>query len=86
MKLDMKYKLDINGYNIYRSDKNSKGGGVALIIRKKIAHYLKSVKFSTIESITAVINTKFSINAETTNPLESMKSLMKFLRNYLSRV
>lgn len=37
-KLDSKKKLKIPGYRIYRNDRNSNGGGVALAVKRQIPH------------------------------------------------
>ena len=57
-KLDNKFKFNIQGYKLYRSDRNSKGGGVAIIIKKNLKHYLKPIKFNNFESISLSVETK----------------------------
>ena len=37
-RIDDKYKISTTGYKVYRSDRNSKGGGVALLVNNKIKH------------------------------------------------
>lgn len=37
-KVDDKYKINIPGYSVYRNDRNSRGGGVAIAVKDNIQH------------------------------------------------
>ena len=42
-------KFNIDGYNIFRSDRNAKGGGILMYVRDDIACKLIPMRNSTIE-------------------------------------
>lgn len=54
-KLDDKYKLKIPDYKIFRNDRDSSGGGVALLVHKRIKCDLVDIQFRNIESIAVKI-------------------------------
>ena len=56
-KLDNSMKLTIPGYSIYRNDRNSSGGGVAILVKNSIKHYYKPIKLTNIEAISVIIHT-----------------------------
>lgn len=56
-KLDSKFKLVIPGDKIYRKDRNSAGGGVALLIKNNLKCDVLNVEFKVMESVPIKIKT-----------------------------
>lgn len=61
-KLDHNYNLQVDRYKVYRSDRTSKGGGVALLIKSTISHeVLNKPNTSSIESIGIKVYTSVGV-------------------------
>lgn len=57
-RLNPDHKLKIRGYKVYRNDRNSCGGGVAILIKNKIKHsQLHTPTLDTLEAISIQIET-----------------------------
>ena len=76
-KLDRTVELIVPGYSIYRNDRDSRGGGVAVLIKKSIKHYFKPTKLKNIEAVTIMVNTEIGELKIVTAYLPPDKKLLK---------